>query len=417
MFLTGARMKSRPLHLLVVDDHDAQRRLVAHMLASLGAAQVLQADSIDAALALVQRTPGLDAVLSDLDMPGGDGLELARRVRATGLPVAVALMSAIPPPVLAGIRALQAEGSALIHDVLPKPVSRDALARWLDQVRQTVPHGPPEAPFSVGAIEDAVAAKEIQPWFEPQVDLASGALTGFEVLARWQHPQRGVLSPARFIPVVESTPALIPLTLSLLDQALAVLPGLQRVAPGARLSVNVGMRCLETDGFADRAAAVMRDHALDPARVTLEVTESASMIDAERVVSTLTRLRMRGFELAVDDFGTGFGSLRQVAYGAYSEIKIDRQFVAGVCDDPMARAAVSSICALAGGLRMRCVAEGIETAAVRDAVAALGCGIGQGWWWARALPLSGVEDWAAQHAARVSETRRGRGPGGGERNL
>jgi EAL domain-containing protein (putative c-di-GMP-specific phosphodiesterase class I) len=181
----------------------------------------------------------------------------------------------------------------------------------------------------------------------------------------------------------------------MLDQSARLLRGLQWQDRPLHLSFNMGIVCLEDESFTGRACESVQRLDLPPDRVTLEVTESASMDDAEAVVTSLARLRMRGFDLAVDDFGTGFASLRQFTYGAYSEVKIDRQFVARMGEDRTARAAVLSIAALARGLDMRCVAEGIETAAVREHALRAGCTVGQGWLWSRPIRGADLAAWTA----------------------
>lgn len=390
-------MNTKELRLLVVDDHAAQRHIVAQMLRLLGVGVVSEAGSGYEALQCMAQSPlRFHAVLSDLDMPSGDGLELARGVRARSSEVPVTLMSAIDDGILAGIESLRGEGSRLVDQVIRKPVSLAALREWIDGLvdRRVMPDAP-ELRIELADLNSAIRDRQIRPWFEPQMQLDGGTLLGFEALARWHHPEHGVVSPACFIPVVEGTPLLVDLTLSMLDQALLAMSPL----PGAlRLSLNVGMACLEDPTFAARAWQSLDRCGVAASRITFEITESASMNDTEAVVTSLARLRMRGFELSVDDFGTGFASLRQFTFGAYSEVKIDRQFVARVIEDRTSRAAVGSIAALASGLGMRCVAEGIERIEVLDATRSMGCTVGQGWLWSKPIPAPALPSWVESYA-------------------
>lgn len=397
-------MNLRDLRLLVVDDHAAQRQIVVRMLERLGVGSVTQAQHGQEALEqLGTSAVPFHAVLTDLDMPGVDGLGVARGVRARDPLVPVTLMSAISPRILDGIESLRGEGSDLIERVIRKPVSLDALRAWtaaLCESRRTQGTRTSDRHFSLPVLAQAIQAGQIRPWFEPQIDLATGALAGFEALARWHHPELGVVSPQRFIPVLEGTPLMLDLSLSMLGQAAAavsVLPASRGAVHAPRLSLNVGVSCFEDDGFSSRVSQVVEAQGLDPARLTLEITESASMHDAEAFVTTLARLRMRRFELAVDDFGTGFASLKQFTYGAYSEVKIDRSFVSRVADDRTAQAAVRSVATLAQELHLRCVAEGIESRELRDRVRAMGCSVGQGWLWSRPLPSDALADWVAAY--------------------
>jgi diguanylate cyclase (GGDEF)-like protein len=224
--------------------------------------------------------------------------------------------------------------------------------------------------------------------YQPQIDLQSTNITGVEALVRWHHPVHGLLAPVKFIPLIEQTALIGPLTLALIDQALCQLDAWRTLGIDIQMSVNLSARNLLDVELPRQIAGLLDSHGIAPERLVIEITESAAMNDPHRAVTVLTALRETGIGISVDDFGTGNASIEYLAKLPATEIKIDRSFITHILEDPRAEAIVRSIIDLARNLDLAVVAEGIETEAVMHHLAALGCDSGQGYFISRPQPAN-----------------------------
>lgn len=399
-------MNPSQCRVLVVDDHALQRLLLVRMLSALPVSSIVEADGGGDALRRIDeagmaRQP-FDLVITDLDMPAMDGMELTRRIAARPDAPPVALVSALEPDILASVGTLSRAAGGALLSILPKPVSIDGLRAAIERIGlpASSPADREAGPrYPLAEIATGLHAGQFRPWFEPQVDLCTGEVTGFEALARWHHPRDGVVAPQHFIDSIEANPALIDrLTMTMLEQGLVALRGWPAGRPAGRpaltLSVNLSPRVLADVGFAARLVASVAVAGIDPARITFELTESTAATGAA-ALENITRLRMRGFRLAIDDFGTGYATLAQLSELPLAELKIDRQFTARMLDDRVARAAVESSLQLAQRLNLRSCGEGIESAAILRELRWMGGTVGQGYLFTRPLPADAVAGWLA----------------------
>jgi diguanylate cyclase (GGDEF)-like protein/PAS domain S-box-containing protein len=255
-------------------------------------------------------------------------------------------------------------------------------------------HAAALARFALKAdLERALERGEFALLYQPIVNLATQQIAGVEALLRWHHPRRGVVGPTEFIPVAEETGLIIPLGRWVLEQACR-----QATAwdPGSSdrltMSVNVSARQIHQQGFVDEVARVLATTSLDPARLTLELTESVLMQDVEMTTATLGELKRLGVRLAIDDFGTGYSSLSYLRRFPIDELKIDRSFVATVDEGPEQSALVRSILKLGETMHLETVAEGIEEAGQLAELRTLGAGLGQGYFFAKPLTSDAIAD-------------------------
>jgi diguanylate cyclase (GGDEF)-like protein len=213
--------------------------------------------------------------------------------------------------------------------------------------------------------------------YQPQVALADGRLVGVEALVRWDHPTRGTISPDEFIPVAEESGLVVELGAWAVDTALAdIADGLPLV-----VSVNLSARQLDDPALIGQVTASLLRHDVDPARLRLEITESALARDADRSASLLTALHEVGVRVSIDDFGTGYASLEQLRLTKVADsLKIDRTFVAGIVSDARDRAIVSAAITLGQALGFTVVAEGVEEPGQADILREMGCDAAQGYW-------------------------------------
>jgi diguanylate cyclase (GGDEF)-like protein len=245
--------------------------------------------------------------------------------------------------------------------------------------------------LAMGAeLRQALDRDELEVWFQPQVDLVTHRVAGFEALARWQHPTRGLVGPNEFIPVAEQSGLVGELTLRVLELACeqaAKWPATDgQAGHGPAVAVNLSARSLLDLGLADEVEAVLARHDLAPERLKLEITETTMLGEVHLVVDVLDRLRALGVQIAVDDFGTGYSSLTFLQRVQVNELKIDRSFVAGMLAFPHDAAIVRATVDLARSFGLLTVAEGVESPAAALELEHLGVDLGQGYLYARPVP-------------------------------
>ncbi len=251
-------------------------------------------------------------------------------------------------------------------------------------------------------LQSALANDEIVPWFQPVFDLQSGALGGFEALARWNRPGSGLVEPGAFIAVAEQIGLIPEVDRRIRDLALGHLREWRRHTPGLTMSVNVSVHGLTQADFVDSVAELLEATGVDPAALILEMTETVLLEDAQPVRQRLEELRNLGLRLAIDDFGTGYSSLQDLRDMKVDILKIDRAFVnggkgatEGVSDPPI----VASVTDLAQSLGLQVVAEGIETEEQQRALRQLGIEYGQGFLFGRPMAPADVPGFLAPLAS------------------
>lgn len=242
-------------------------------------------------------------------------------------------------------------------------------------------------------LKKALLRDEIRIVFQPKIDCASGTVVGAEVLARWEHPEKGLLGPGVFIEVAEESDLITRLGDRVLE--LACVQGRTWLDHGQRipLAVNVSIRQLEKPGFATRVLDILDFTGFPAELLQLEVTETVAMADPERVSATTKPLLEAGITFAIDDFGTGYSSLAHLQRLQFNTFKIDRSFVSGVASDLQSRSIVQTILAMARSLDYEVVAEGVETSEQQDFLTEHGCSIAQGFLHARPMLAEHFDAW------------------------
>ena len=236
-------------------------------------------------------------------------------------------------------------------------------------------------------LHGAVERNEMVVYYQPLIDLHSRQITAMEALVRWQHPTRGLVSPAKFIPIAEANGSIVPIGEWVLRTACAQTRAWQLAGlPPIRISVNLSARQFEQPNLVEVVSQILEETGLTASYLELEVTESFLMGDVQRSVNTLEQLRELGILLALDDFGTGYSSLNYLKRFPVTMLKIDRSFVQDVTSNPDSAAVTDAIIALAKSLRLNITAEGIETQEQLDYLQKRGCEEGQGFYFSRPVP-------------------------------
>jgi diguanylate cyclase (GGDEF)-like protein len=238
----------------------------------------------------------------------------------------------------------------------------------------------------------ALTASQFELHYQPKVDVKSGLIRSAEALLRWRHPQRGLVAPADFIPVVEETGQIGPIGLWVLQQACRqARQWREQGLPQIRVAVNISAVQFHQPGLVESICRTLREAAMDPDCLEVELTESCVMTNAEESVAILEELSRMGVLVAVDDFGTGYSSMTYLRRFPIDKLKIDKTFVAGMGTHADDASIVQAIVSLAHGLRLKVVAEGVETADQLAALRAMGCDQYQGFYFSRAVPAGEFE--------------------------
>lgn len=394
---------------LIVDDDPLTTELVKLMLEDMGAEDVAVAEDGRAALdCLTAHVDRFDAVLCDLNMPGMDGVELIRAMAS--LPErrwSLVLMSGSDRGLLRTVAGLAQARRLTVAGVLSKPVRRVDLATLLgtpaDAPAAAAPPSPlpPLAPLAPAEVDDAIADGRLVAWFQPKVRTRDRAIAGFEALARITTPEGRVLPPACFIPSITDTALARRFTLSLADEVARWMNLWARAGLDLKVSLNVWPSTLDDLALCDALTEVFKSQGVHPGRVIFEITETDVACNAADMMDNLARLRLRGFGISIDDFGTGHSTLEKLRDFPFSELKIDQGFVRGAGSDPVARSIVQSNAALGAAVGMDTVAEGVETEEEFALVRAHAVDMVQGYLISRPMPpqdvLGFATRWSQEH--------------------
>jgi predicted signal transduction protein with EAL and GGDEF domain len=263
----------------------------------------------------------------------------------------------------------------------------------------------PYSPARLGLISqlpEAIRSAQFEVVYQPRIQLASGLPNGFEALVRWNHPEHGLLTPDRFIHLAELSDNIRPLTMLVLDAALAQLARWRAMGHAVDVSVNLSARHLADHGCPDAVAEALARHGVEADALELEITESALIADPERATTTMRDIFAKGIRIAIDDFGTGYSSLSHLKRLPIHALKIDLSFVMHMLVNEQDRVIVESIVGLAHNLGFTVVAEGIEDEATLKRLGAIGCDEGQGFFIGRPMCAAEATRWLATGAAALT---------------
>ena len=394
--------------LLVVDDNIVQRMQVVALCRELGVEMIYEAGSGAEALALLALLVlPPDVAIIDLEMPVMDGVELIEHLKERRLSIPLIVASSREVVLINTVETMARNLGMPVVAGIRKPLQRESLAAafesWSGLLAEpgVVAHGTRQEPIAASDLAEAIEAGDIAVHYQPKVDMANGTVCGVEALARWTHPTLGEVRPDLFVALAEREGLIHALTMAVLRQAFGV--AARWNADGRRLSmaVNLSPRLLEEPALVRELSTLLERHGLEARQIVLEITES-SVVDCMGVaLGVLARLRLKGFGLSIDDYGTGFSSMQQLARIPFSELKVDRAFVHGAHQRSNLRVILQSALDMSRQLGLVTVAEGIETLADWQLVRDSGCGVGQGFLIARAMPAQDVPGWIDGEAPRL----------------
>ncbi|MBC7404859.1 MAG: response regulator [Cytophaga sp.] len=386
------------LHVMILDDNAIEMELVCVSLRKLGVARIATCADGHHALAVV-RTYSPDILLCDLAMPGMDGISFLRQVAEQGFAGSVIILSGVDSGVMKAAENLAKAYGLHLLAALSKPLQEDALQSALSrqlQVRPLQQKYINAAVLSIDELRQGMDENCIELFYQPKISVFDRQVVGVECLARWRHPIRGLLGPLTFIPVLETHGLIDALTKLVLEKGVQQLADWNRQGHRFKISVNVSMDNLNQLDLPEEFESIVKKVGVSADQVTLELTESRLMENLTVSLEILTRLRLKGFGLSIDDFGTGFSTMENLKQLPFTELKIDRAFVNGASQDEAARAILGSSIQLGKIFNLKLVAEGVENQQDWDLIAHSGCDEVQGFFIAKPLPAHEFIDWKTE---------------------
>jgi len=385
------------LHFLIAEDDEFQRHWLAVMLAKLGAQHVVEAENGRVALQILQdRKHPIDISFVDLNMPDMDGIELVRHLANDENTTSIVLTSALGSALLLSVETMSKAYGLDLLGTFEKPATPEVLT---DLIAKYVPphargNGKKALPvFTLQDIHEGVVAGQFEPFFQPQVELATGKVRLVEVFVRWRHPHYGLVPPAAFFPVLEATGHMDELNWAMIERAVAACRKWHDSGLMLSVGINLSVTSLAEPGLADKILKHIQQHKIDCQYVMFEISEMMAMTDVPICLENLARLRMKGFGLSIGDYGTAHSNVQQLLRIPFQDLKLDRGFVAGASKDEHTRIALQSALELAKKLRRNSVAVGVETREDWDLLRDLGCNYAQGYYIAKPMERDAVPAW------------------------
>jgi len=391
--------------VLVIDDEPAIGAAIALVAEDLGMSCTVLTSALQVGEEL---DPGVTAIVIDLMMPGMDGIELVRRLAARQCRATVVMMSGHDRSVLRSVQEMARALGLRTAEPLQKPLRLADIKAMLNAVaepqldRRKVATGDRQ-PLPEDELRAAIHERAVIVHYQPQISLATGQVAGVEALARLSHPRLGTVYPDQFIEETEQLGLMDALTDMVLERSLEDVAAMKGLAD-ATLSINFPASALVDLALPERIAQSAERANLPLSRLVVEITESGLIKEFGKVLDVLARLRLRGAGLSIDDFGTGYSSMAQLRRVPCTELKIDRMFVKDMHSDESCMALVEESIGLAHKLRLRVVAEGVETLQQARALAEAGCDLAQGYYYSRPIPVQDLAVWLAKHDSEISSS-------------
>jgi EAL domain-containing protein (putative c-di-GMP-specific phosphodiesterase class I)/CheY-like chemotaxis protein len=390
------------LKVLLVDHNAFARSVGRRALQSAGIRSILEATSGREAIEFLSRPVlAIDVVFCDLMMPDMDGIQIVRYMATLPTAPAIVFVSGVDEVLLtAAENTARARGLCVIG-AIEKPLTPDAVRRALARISEKPASDGNRSAIDVTPedLEVGLAKEQFLPDFQPKVSMADGSVAGFEALARWQHPEKGLIFPGIFIPIAERSGQIGALTDQIMMLSLKQCAAWSCAGMHTKVSVNLSAHMLVDLDLPDRMAREADRFHVDPRQVILEITESGLFRDAADTLDILARLHMKGFPLSIDDFGTGYSSMDQLRRVPFAEMKIDRVFVHDAGKNAKSHAILESSAILGRSLHMTVVAEGVETREDWNAAHGAGVDLVQGYFIARPMAAEQIPVWLAQWAS------------------
>lgn len=383
------------LHVLVVEDDSIDMEINTTILRNSGITRISCCSEANQAFAVV-RAYQPDVILCDLNLSGIDGITFLRTVSETGYRGHVILLSSVDRSVLkAAENLVRSYGLGLLAS-LKKPLDQTSLIQALTEITPTHTQASshPNLPqFSINDLKQSLSNDCIELWFQPKISIQKERVVGVECLARWRHPEYGLLNPLNFVSLLEKHDLIDRFTKIVLEKAALQLRKWNGAGHRLKMAINLSMDNFHRLDMPEEFEAIVKANGIRPSQIILEITETRLMENLNLSLEILTRLRLKGFGLSIDDFGTGFTTMENLKKLPLSELKIDRAFVTGAHTDEAARAILTSSIQLGKIFQLNIVAEGVETEQDWNYILESGCDEVQGFFIASPMNADDFLEW------------------------
>jgi EAL domain-containing protein (putative c-di-GMP-specific phosphodiesterase class I)/ActR/RegA family two-component response regulator len=388
-------------YVAILDDDTALCSIMSEVAEMGGFRTVTAADGSDLE-SLLESHPVL--LILDLGMANVDGIEVIRQLAAIKYTGRLVLVSGLDLSILHAAKTLAEMQGLRVAGILTKPIRVHTLLAMLQTPEAQQPQAPTTPTIMLSDLARGIDNNELVLHYQPQVSLSDGAWTGVEALVRWQHPLHGLLYPDAFIALAGLGGLGLPLTHKVIEIALNdCTREAAALAFSGDLSINLPPAAMTDVTTPDALAAAVASSGCDKLNLMFEITESSVPPDAATALDVLTRLRIKGFRLSIDDFGTGHLSLEKLRPLPLSQIKIDLEFVRISETKLSARMIVENSIALGQKLGLKVLAEGIENEALWHWLSDAGCELGQGYFIAKPMPLAEIAAWKRNWDKKVTQ--------------
>lgn len=392
-------------NILVVDDDPTQLVLLSGYFTGLGCKHIFEASSAQDALSIVQNNKDqISLIVSDLMMPDMDGIEMMRSLKDEAFSGSIALVSSLDWSVINSARKLGELHELKVIGACRKPLKKielDAVFKGESfDIRQNVlVEREDDSDLNVTS---ALRDEQFVPFYQPKIDMITGRIVGVEALARWLHPELGLLSPSAFLPAIEKNNLTKPFTLLMFKQAFADLRNWGRAGLRLKVALNIKASDISDTSFPNEVQKLLSEYGIESSQIVIEITEDEILAFNSTSMEVLTRLRMMGIDIAIDDFGTGFSNLQCLRQFPYTELKIDQSFVRGVTKDRFSQETVRVAATLGQQLNMRVLAEGVETIEELDFIKIRGIDEAQGFYIAKPMSAAALSAYYSEIGPVVS---------------
>lgn len=403
--------------IFIVDDDEQQAQLMQEMAKTAQLETTVYTSSTEFLTASITQ---YDIVVLDLQMPDKDGIEIMRDLTAQNIKPNFILVSGFDDRVLHSAKQLAESKKLNVITTLSKPIKaktfiallKDTIGEYRLKCLQqrdcsrnneiNVIDSPSEGIVTIDELKLAIRRHQLIIHFQPQVCFKTNILKGSEILVRWQHPTKGLIYPDQFISLAEEHKLMNLLTEEILRILIKEYHKLIAAELKIKVSINLSAQNVNDLSMPEKLEALVKSNNIEPASFALEVTESALMNEISDSLDILNRLRMKGFSLSIDDFGSGYSSLVKLYQAPFSELKIDQHFVKRLSIDEDAVAIIRICILLAKELKMQTVAEGVETEEIWNQLNKMGCDIAQGYFIAKPMPVEDFIHWIRDNKMKYS---------------
>lgn len=374
--------------LLIIDDEPG----ICELISDIGESchyTVASAHGLEAAQKGYQLfNPTL--IFLDLNLGHEDGIEFLRFLVSENYKHPLVLMSGADERILGTAQLLGKSQGLTVLTTLPKPFKIITVKEILDSQKHISPNS------DITKLIAAIDNQQFVMHYQPKISLRTHKTVGVEALVRWQTNEHELLYPDSFIPLAEEHNLIEPLTMVTIERSFAFYRELSQNQITIPIAINLSQKLLTKLSLPDELLAIAKGYEVNPQHIIFEITETAAIEQEKYAMDVLARIRLKGFMLAIDDFGIGYSSLQELYQMPFNELKIDRSFIRNLDTDRAARIIINSIIELAHNLNMQVVAEGVETETLLKILTELKCDVAQGYYFSRPLASEELKQWLLQ---------------------